>query len=178
MRSAIVLCTVAGMLLVIYLLACYGFCNAVAVLHVGQPIRALAARIGPRFVTEYGKVTTWPAVLVGCVACLGFWAGLAVSYFGLFASPALPYVELGKYARINAAVIDGLCACAFNFGAHWITQFVYAAQGVYRQPVQPCTPVLAPVVQAVQAAQVGAAVVAAVGAAAAVAAPAPDSTKG
>lgn len=81
----------------IFLMACYGFANAVARLKAGLVVRAIAAPI--------------PVVrfIVKCPACLAFWIGLAVSWWAL--SPAGPFCD----ARWKAMLIDGFAACAFVY---------------------------------------------------------------
>lgn len=89
--------------LIVFLLAVYGFANAIAVLKFGLPIRLAFTKIA------------FLRALVSCPPCLSFWAGMAISL--LVMSPAMAICDPPR-AELKAALLDGLAASAFSYLTH------------------------------------------------------------
>lgn len=122
------------MTLSIFLLSIYGFASAIATLGIGQPIRALAEKIGPRWTKRWKNadgstgeyVTTFWYALVTCPACLSYWIGQAFSLW-LF-SPSISLIHHAQ-ARYLAAEVDGFMACGVSFAIHYLSvESVHAIQ--------------------------------------------------
>lgn len=88
----------------VFLFSVYGFSNAITVLKFGRSIRELTSNI------------PYLGALLKCPACLGFWAGMAVSWQVM--SPSAPFVD----AAWKAVLADGLAASGFCYIIHVIME--------------------------------------------------------
>jgi hypothetical protein len=102
---------------VVFVFAVWGLANAIGVLKVGHPIR------------EFLKNTPVLKDLFRCPACLGFWMGMAASWF-LFSPSLSCFPKDFPDSKVAAMVVDGL-VCS---GANWIlycvcTRLEFVPQG-------------------------------------------------
>lgn len=110
-----------------FVLASYGLANAIAVLKLGQPLRSLARKIPPSYVrikkakdgTQEEEPRSLWLDLVGCPPCIGFWIGLALSWYAF--SPASVFV----HRHLLASVVDGLVASAACYLLHGLAERIF-----------------------------------------------------
>lgn len=115
------------MTLAIFLCAVYGGSQVLSSLGIGQPIRALAEKVGPRWTKRWKNpdgsngeyVTTFWSALVTCPPCVAHWVGWAFSLW-LF-SPSRPMLLHLSHSRYIAAEVDGLMACGVTFAVHYLS---------------------------------------------------------
>lgn len=113
------------MTLLLFLLAAWGAGYVVAESKLLRPLRTWVECLPP-FTTCGEKRTSYPAILLSCAACVGFWAGATLSWFAI--SPVTPYLHPDvQHPRIVAAVLDGLIACGVNYlGAMFVMEVMNA----------------------------------------------------
>lgn len=136
------------MKLILFLMAGFGLTYAISKLGFGSPLRWLAERIPP-FInldkhvlylrmplpcvppTKDAIKSFW-IILVECVACLGFWIGLGLSWF--FISPASDIAFEGTLlqCQLKATFVDGLCVSGFNLGVHLVFMALDALEDYLR----------------------------------------------
>lgn len=126
------------MKLLVFLMAGFALTYAISKLGFGAPFRWLAERIPPFINLEKDPakkkvIRSFWIIFVECVACLGFWVGLAISWF--FVSPAaeiIAFEGILQQRRLAATFVDGLCVSGFNLGVHLIFMALDALEDYLR----------------------------------------------
>lgn len=94
----------------VFLLAAYGISHALTALTIGTPFR--------RLMTRLGKI---PGHFSHCIACTGFWVGLALSFLW---SP-MGADDVHGMSRLGLHVVDSAAAS----GVNWLLYIVMVRLG-------------------------------------------------
>jgi len=88
--------------LLVFILAVYGLAAAITTLRIGEVLRDwLASKLWPK------RLADEAGYFLHCPACVGFWIGMAFSYW-LYGGP----VSLITGGLLPEVILDGLVACA------------------------------------------------------------------